>query len=426
MPFRKPGRTFLSLLAFENHVSKILLNSHLFHLIMKRPAQTTIVLVLLLLWGCAKDPIAIQEKVPKEYESLDLRWTLPEGWTEAQTTSSMQMAAFSIAAGEGTLQCTITSFVGGGGSDLDNLNRWFRQLGRPATDANGLANLRNNLFLGTHAFVFFDLTDDTQPTGKQFLAAILRENNRSWFFKLQGGLEEVRSQVGPFKAFLAGIRLQGEPDEIELSPKKHIPHAVSAAGGVKILRKGAVPPGAPPPPSGPPPLPPGGLPPPPSIPPEILEKMKKTPPPNIPAQLQKRLGSVKTPAWKVPDGWKTLSSTPTRRGNFTIAGEDGKAAVVRVVRLPANLGSLDANITNWGSEIGLRQEELNKNQPPVQQMVVGGVKTTYVVLRGPEKSTAVAIVRQGGGTWYFKLTGDNPVVEKQRDAFEGFLKTVKF
>ena len=57
---------------------------------------------------------------------------------------------------------------------------------------------------------------------------------------------------------------------------------------------------------------------------------------------------------------------------------------------------------------------------------MGGAKATYVVLRGPERSTAVAIVRQGEGTWFFKLTGANTLVEVQRAAFEGFLQTVKF
>ena len=405
---------------------------------MIRPSPIASILLIPFLWGCSKDPISVQENVPKEYDQ-DLRWTLPSGWSEVAPTSNMQMAAFSIVDGEETLQCTITSFEGGGGADLENLNRWLRQLGQPATDTQGLARLRENLFLGTHAYLVFDLTRSIkdlsglgiaapkdQTEDKRFIVAILRENNRSWFFKLQGNVEAVRKGRASFQDFLTSIRLQGEPDELQLPDSSAAPHAVSVAGGIKIARKGDVPPGAPPPPSGPPPLPPGGLPPPPSIPPEVLEKMRKTPPPNLPAALRKQLGSAKTPAWQVPAGWKTLPSTPMRRGNFTISGDDGKTAAVTVIRLPSNSGSLDANITRWAGQVGLTSEKLNQDQPPVQQIEISGAKANYVVLRGPEKSTAVAVVTQDGGTWFFKLNGDNVLVESQRVAFEGFLKTVKF
>jgi len=389
---------------------------------MKRTFSPLLVLALLL-WGCGKDPINVQENVPKDYEGHHLHWTLPAGWSEADTTSDMQLAAFAIDAGGESYKFTITTFLGAGGSDLDNFNRWLRQLGRPAKDATGLANQRRNLFFGTHPFAYFDLTDAEAPGGKGFLAAILRENNRSWFFKLEGEGPGVAKQTPAFQQFLGSVRLQGETDELTVPGT---PHAASASGGVQIARKGDIPEGAPPPPSGPPPLPPGGLPPPPPLPPEVLERMKKTPPPAIPDQLQGQLGSAKTPAWEVPGAWKPLPVTPMRRGNFSIAGEDGQAAEVTVIRLPANAGSLDANITRWGRQIGLSQEDLDKNQTPVQQLEVGGSKATYVVLRGPERSTAVATVLHAGGTWFFKFSGHNSVVESQRAAFEGFLASVKF
>ncbi|MBT5380214.1 MAG: hypothetical protein HOL08_14275, partial [Opitutae bacterium] len=213
---------------------------------MIRPSPIASILLIPFLWGCSKDPISVQENVPKEYDQ-DLRWTLPSGWSEVAPTSNMQMAAFSIVDGEETLQCTITSFEGGGGADLENLNRWLRQLGQPATDTQGLARLRENLFLGTHAYLVFDLTRSIkdlsglgiaapkdQTEDKRFIVAILRENNRSWFFKLQGNVEAVRKGRASFQDFLTSIRLQGEPDELQLPDSSAAPHAVSVAGGIKI------------------------------------------------------------------------------------------------------------------------------------------------------------------------------------------------
>ena len=277
-----------------------------------------ITILSLFLWGCGKDPITVQKNVPKDYEGQHLRWTLPDGWKNVEVDNNMQMAAFSINDGDQNYKFTISTFSGGGGTDLDNLNRWFGQLGKPPANTTVLANYRKNRFFGTHTFQFFDLTDAENSENKQFFTAILRENNRSWFFKLEGVGVGFKKQKTAFQGFLASVRLQGEPEELA---EPSAPQAVSAVGGVKIARKTDAPPGAPPPPSGPPPLPPGGLPPPPPIPPEVLEKMRNTPPPSIPTQIQKQLASVKTPAWEVPEGWKVLPSTPMRRGNFSIQGE---------------------------------------------------------------------------------------------------------
>ena len=126
----------------------------------------------------------------------------------------MQMAAFSINDGDQNYKFTISTFSGGGGTDLDNLNRWFGQLGKPPANTTVLANYRKNRFFGTHTFQFFDLTDAENSENKQFFTAILRENNRSWFFKLEGVGVGFKKQKTAFQGFLASVRLQGEPDEL--------------------------------------------------------------------------------------------------------------------------------------------------------------------------------------------------------------------
>ena len=76
-----------------------------------------------------------------------------------------------------------------------------------------------------------------------------------------------------------------------------------------------------------------------SVPPEVLEKDEAYRLLLFLPRSKKQLGSVKTPAWEVPEGWKVLPSTPMRRGNFSIQGEGGGSAEVSVIRLPANAGS---------------------------------------------------------------------------------------
>ena len=57
------------------------------------------------------------------------------------------------------------------------------------------------IVFGTHTFQFFDLTDAENSENKQFFTAILRENNRSWFFKLEGAGVGFKKQKTAFQGF---------------------------------------------------------------------------------------------------------------------------------------------------------------------------------------------------------------------------------
>ena len=117
---------------------------HYLHTMNYTPSLVTI--LSLFLWGCGKDPITVQKNVPKDYEGQHLRWTLPDGWENVEVDNNMQMAAFSINDGDQNYKFTISTFSGGGGTDLDNLNRWFGQLGKPPANITVLANYRKNRF----------------------------------------------------------------------------------------------------------------------------------------------------------------------------------------------------------------------------------------------------------------------------------------
>jgi hypothetical protein len=399
--------------------------------------------------GCGEEKPTSTDNVPKDYES-PLKWSLPAGWSDTGQKSEMVIAKLSVGAGDEALECSISSFEGNGGTDLENLNRWLRQLGRDGVDAQGLANLRKNLFLGLHNFLYFDLTqDDPAPADKQFLTAILRENNRSWFFKLSGPRDPLRSQDGNFKAFLASIRLQGDPDntvpiapatapQAPLLPSPGIMQALSSTGGAAIPAGSPLPPGAPPPPPSPPPLPPGGLPPPPKIPPEVLAKIKARQAgfaaPNVPAPGQPPVSpvlpsapvpNVSTPKWTVPEGWKELPASGMRKGNFSF-GDGNNPGEVTVIPLPSGAGSLGANIKRWAGQVGITDEAFQANPPKPEATQIGGKPSWFIPLRGEKDTILTGMADHGGQTWFFKMKGSNDLVKSQEAAFQSFLQSVRF
>ena len=408
------------------------------------------ILLLAFLFGCSEEKITVTQNIPKDYESY-AEWTLPKGWEDANTTSNMVMAAFNVKAGEETLKFTLSTFEGSGGSDLENLNRWLRQLGRPSADEDQLKTLTQNMKLGLHTFKYFDLTQDAPSSADtHFLTAILRVGNRSWFFKLQGPREPLRQQASSFKDFLASFRLQGDPEPastptvvdtppsapppppalVPLSPDPRFAAALSASGGAKVYPAGGpLPAGTPAPPSGPPPLPPGGLPPPPQIPPEILEKIK-----NRNASIQTpaqgpAATSVSTndgPRWTVPAGWQTLPPTSMRKGNFVLSGEGDTKGEVTVIPLNAGSGSMEANVTRWAGQVGITPEELKDNPPQPEEFQISGLPGWYIPIDGKEQSIHMGLVDHEGQTWFFKLKGPVGLVASQKEPFRSFLKSVQF
>ena len=394
------------------------------------------------LFGCSEEQISVTKNVPKDYESY-AQWSLPEGWTATKTTSNMVLAAFNVQSGDQTLKFTVSTFEGGGGSDLENLNRWLRQLGRPPANDSQLEQLRDKMKLGLHEFLYFDLSKDGPNQGDKFLTAILREGNRSWFFKLAGPTEELLQQAPAFKQFLTSFRLQGDPKEAASpvvsatpppTPPKTVPPkpdprfaaALSPTGGGKVYPAGGpLPQGTPPPPPGPPPLPPGGLPAPPTIPPEILEKIKNR---NTSIQAPRAVEPVPPvsgPKWTVPAGWEALPPTSMRKGNFVIAGDGDSKAEVTVIPLNVGSGSMEANIGRWAGQVGISADELKANPPKPQEFQILGQSGWYVPIEGKEQAIHMGMVDHAGQTWYFKLKGPKAIVSSQKEAFQTFLKSVQ-
>ena len=56
---------------------------------------------------------------------------------------------------------------------------------------------------------------------------------------------------------------------------------------------------------------------------------------------------------------------------------------------------------------------------------VGGAKGVYFDIEGDRRMLMV-MVKRGIATWYFKVMGSPQVVGKNKQAFEAFLKSVKF
>ena len=133
----------------------------------------------------------------------------------------------------------------------------------------------------------------------------------------------------------------------------------------------------------------------------------------------------------LPDGWKEKLLTQLRVASFEIS-ENGKTADVSVIPLGAMSGGDAANVNRWRGQVG--QPPLNEDASAklAEKVEVAGQPGDLYDLAGISPGSGDAeriigtILHSDTATWYFKMSGDADLAEKQKNNFVAFLKSVTF
>jgi hypothetical protein len=138
------------------------------------------------------------------------------------------------------------------------------------------------------------------------------------------------------------------------------------------------------------------------------------------------------PQWQVPAGWQETAAGQFLIAKFMVSGPDGAQAGVNVSMSPGDGGGLAGNVNRWRGQLGLGMlagAELDQSTTSVD---TSGGAASFVDFSGKDARTGQsarlvgAVVPQGGRTWFYKLMGNEQVVEKQKDAFTKFVQTAKY
>ena len=140
------------------------------------------------------------------------------------------------------------------------------------------------------------------------------------------------------------------------------------------------------------------------------------------------------PEWTVPKDWTVGSGSAMRRATFVVKGSDGQGVEVVVSSFPGDVGGLVANINRWRGQIGLGPIAPDEVSGMTTDLVVNGAKATVVDFKAdsapqdklPPKRMIVVTIPHAGNSWFFKITGDAPLVEAQKATFLEFVQSVKF
>ncbi len=133
-------------------------------------------------------------------------------------------------------------------------------------------------------------------------------------------------------------------------------------------------------------------------------------------------------AWSAPASWIAKPGSAMRKGSYAIKGDGGEADL-SITAFPGDVGGDLANINRWRGQIQLGPISAGDLASAVQRLERNGLKIGVVDLGGatgpaPQRTLA-AMVPHEGSTWFFKLTGPDALVAKEKAAFMAFLDTVK-
>jgi hypothetical protein len=354
-----------------------------------------------LLASCRDERITTY-RVPKEAPSpavpaevnagtSDLTWTVPAGWTTQPDQSGMRKGSFLVNGTDGAkADMSVTAFPGDVGGDLANVNRWRGQVGLAPIDEATLAQAVQTIDTPAGKFSFVELSGESgAKKAVRMLGAWLQQSDRRWFFKLFGDDALVTAQHDAFFAFLKSVSFAAAP---------------AVAGRVKAqstndLPKAPIAPFA------------GG-----AMPDAALA-------PAEPVAPQAAL------TWTAPADWQAKPLGAMRIGSFAVSSDTGSADI-SVSAFPGEAGGLLANINRWRGQLGLAPLADGDLAGATTALDgAGGLHFTVADLSGQSGGAPTrmlgAILSFEGQTYFFKMTGPDALVAREKTAFLDFLKTVK-
>lgn len=138
------------------------------------------------------------------------------------------------------------------------------------------------------------------------------------------------------------------------------------------------------------------------------------------------VGNTNALTWTAPAQWQAKAPGSVRKGSYAVNGEGGTVGDLGITAFPGDTGGLHANINRWRGQIGLNPIGNAEVDASLEHIDANGLHIDFADMVGPNGIRLLgAIVPHGGETWFFKLTGPDALVSKERAAFREFIQTIK-
>ena len=306
-------------------------------------------------------------------------WTAPATWQELAPTS-VRLGNFVVSGPGGKrAEVAVTSFPGSVGTELDNINRWRRELGLDPAQAGDTKS--EPVTVGGSEGKLYDFSGAQEQT----LVASISHDGATWFFKMRGDKEVVAGARASFSTFLKSV---------QFGPGGADAHAGMAMGAAA-----------------------------PAVPADPHAGMA------TPGKLDGPVAGE--PKWSPPANWKEQGAGMMVLKKFSVTNDKGQSAMISISTFAGDVGGPFANVNRWRSQMTLPQITEAEMPKYTKTLDVGkGAKGMMVDFSGVDAQTSkagrlIAIsVPHAGGTWFYKLLGDDAVVAAEKDGFVKFVTAV--
>jgi hypothetical protein len=183
----------------------------------------------LALAACNNEKVSVY-RIPKENNQVSLQtgsgnlapappsnpasWSKPDGWTE-KALSEMRLGSFQVAGtNDETADISVTAFPGDAGGVESNVNRWRGQVHQPTLGGDQLAqSWQEETVDGVPTIIVDVQTPDGKEKASAILGAVMRTPDRTWFVKMTGPPDLLKSQKDNFLRFVRSFHFPSSSDE---------------------------------------------------------------------------------------------------------------------------------------------------------------------------------------------------------------------
>jgi len=129
--------------------------------------------------------------------------------------------------------------------------------------------------------------------------------------------------------------------------------------------------------------------------------------------------------WQMPPEWNEVPPSAMRYASFNAGANENKVDI-SIVTFPGDGGNDIENVNRWRGQIGLPPISEAALTSQVTTLRAGDSTLTAIDINGAKARTLAAWVRRDAHVWFFKATGPNAAVEKEKQNFVKFVQSVRF
>jgi len=311
---------------------------------------------------------------PAATQSAPFLFKIPAGW-QTQASSGMRAASFQT---EGGGDVSVVTLPGMAGDLKGNLNRWRGQVGlEPLADEAAIQKSFQPFKMGTEQALALELASPEGKPDKAMRVALLEKEGVTWFFKLAGTRQVVEKQKTAFEDFLGSVQFK---------PGGNMPPAAADAPPADTSGMGA-----------------GSL------------------PPITPQATDTKL------TYALPSAWKEKPASSMRIASFEVKSGQ-QTGDISIVSLAGDGGGLLSNTNRWRRQLEMAPTDQAGLQNLVKDIQIDGHKGYFMALyTGMEgQGMLVALVEQGGQTWFIKMVAPSQLAHAQEQDFLKFVQSIQF